>query len=101
MIERVLTEKGYYEPLLIKYLKWVRAMFRFDFGYSIQFKTPVIELIGERLPHTLLLTVPTLILSFFLSLMVSFITGWEKTQSQNIKNASIYFENKLMRFDIL
>lgn len=73
MIEKVLTDKGYYDPIHIKYLKWLVDLFHLDFGYSIQFKMPVLQLLVERLPKTLLLTVPTLIISFIFSLVVSFI----------------------------
>ncbi len=61
--EEMLQRMGYYDPIHIKYLKWIRDVFQGDFGYSIKYKKPVWDVISERLPNTLLLGVGALILS--------------------------------------
>jgi peptide/nickel transport system permease protein len=47
---------GLDQPLPIQYVKWVRAfVLEGDWGYSIKFRRPVAEMIGERVPATLIL----------------------------------------------
>lgn len=69
-IENMLQSKGYYDPLPVKFAKWFTSFIRLDFGYSIQYNKPVIKLILERLPNTLRLTVPSLIIAIVLSIFI-------------------------------
>lgn len=47
---------GLDQPLPVQYVKWMQAfVFEGDWGYSIKFRRPVAEMIGERLPATILL----------------------------------------------
>ena len=69
-IESILRSKGYYDPFHLKLLEWMGSLLRLDFGYSLQYAKPVLQLIGERLHQTLTLTVPALVNSLFLSVMV-------------------------------
>ena len=61
--EELLQKMGYYEPIPVKYVKWVGGAFQGDFGYSIAYKKPVWDVIMERLPNTLLLGVCAILLS--------------------------------------
>ncbi|HYY88529.1 MAG TPA: ABC transporter permease [Chloroflexota bacterium] len=47
---------GLDQPMPIQYLTWVAGFPRGDFGYSVEWKRPVGELIGSRLGFTLLLS---------------------------------------------
>src|SRR5687768_8896305 len=51
--ERIRASLGLNDPWPIRYVKWMLAMFRGDFGFSFLSKVPVIDLIGQRLPNTL------------------------------------------------
>ena len=53
----------YKRQVPIKYFKWIRDVFRGDFGYSIKYKKPVWDVICERLPNTVLMGAGALILS--------------------------------------
>jgi peptide/nickel transport system permease protein len=44
---------GLDQPLLVRYLKWLRALLQGDLGYSFTSRSPVRELIAQRLPTTL------------------------------------------------
>jgi peptide/nickel transport system permease protein len=47
---------GLDQPLPVQYVKWIRAfVLEGDWGYSIKFRRPVAEMIGERVPATLIL----------------------------------------------
>ena len=69
-IEALLREKGYYDPLSVKWIKMMGALLRFDFGYSLQYGIPVTTLILLRLPNTLALTVPALLIAVVLSVLI-------------------------------
>lgn len=43
-----------------RYLQWMGGMLRGDFGYSFEWRRPVVELIGERLGLTFLLSFSTI-----------------------------------------
>jgi peptide/nickel transport system permease protein len=51
--ERIRASLGLNDPWPIRYVKWMLAMFRGDFGFSFLSKVPVIDLIQQRLPNTL------------------------------------------------
>ena len=47
---------GLDQPLPVQYVKWIKAfVLEGDWGYSIKFRRPVAEMIGERIPATLIL----------------------------------------------
>ncbi len=54
---------GLDDPLLVRYGRWVLALLRADFGKSFTDGQPVMNLIGERLPNTLLLAGVSLVLT--------------------------------------
>jgi len=61
--EAMLRSIGYYDPIYVKYFKWIGQLLQGNMGYSIRYSTPVTQVIGERLPFTFVLS--------FLSLLVS------------------------------
>ena len=61
--QEILQKMGYYDPIHIKYIKWVRDAIQGDFGYSIKYKKPVFDVIMDYLPNTLLLGGCALLLS--------------------------------------
>ncbi|WP_300410905.1 ABC transporter permease [Lagierella sp.] len=69
-IENMLRNKGYYDPLPVKFGKWFLSFIRFDFGNSIQYNRPVIKVILERIPNTIMLTIPSLIFAVILSVLI-------------------------------
>ncbi len=68
--ERLQAEErlGLHEPIHIQYLCWLRSAARGDFGISYKYKISVLQVIGERLPNTLLLGGVSLLLIFTLAL---------------------------------
>lgn len=54
---------GLDQPMAIQYLNWLHGIvFHFDFGMSFEQNRPVTEVIGTRLPRTLMLAIITLVL---------------------------------------
>lgn len=54
-LQQLRTRLGLDQPLYGQYLSWVRSLFAGDLGSSLKSNRPVAEMIGERIPNTLLL----------------------------------------------
>lgn len=61
-------ELGLDRPLYIRYLKWSSGILHGDLGFSWEYRRPVKEVIGERLPMTLVLALSTLLFIYFIAL---------------------------------
>jgi peptide/nickel transport system permease protein len=60
--QQVLREFGLDRPVSAQYIGYLGAILTGDFGRSIRFRTPVIEVLADRISWTLLLLVPALLL---------------------------------------
>ena len=69
---------GLDEPLYIQYMKFMQGVFHLDFGNSLKFQRPVIELIVQRLPVTLMLTVMSTLFAVITSVPVGYFSGMHK-----------------------
>jgi len=58
---------GLNENPVVQFFKWFKNALLFDFGYSLQYHAPVTELIAQRLPNTLALSVSSALLSWLLA----------------------------------
>jgi peptide/nickel transport system permease protein len=70
-IQKLEHQLGLDRPLPVQYAEWIWKMFQGDMGQSIKFRRPVSEMIGERIPNTLLLVG----LSFFVTLLIALPVG--------------------------
>lgn len=69
-IQDMLQEKGYYDPIYIKFIKWLKDILKLDLGYSIKYNKKVIEIILEKIPNTLFLTIPSMIIALCFSVKI-------------------------------
>jgi peptide/nickel transport system permease protein len=69
--ENIRKSLGLDQPIYLRYFKWLFAFVRGDLGYSFTSRTPVIELIGQRLPTTLAVVG----VAYFLSILIAFPLG--------------------------
>jgi len=70
-IQKLEEKLGLNRPLPVQYADWVGKMLRGDMGQSIKFRRPVSEMIGERIPNTLLLVG----ISFLVALLIAVPVG--------------------------
>jgi peptide/nickel transport system permease protein len=70
-IENLSRMYGLDQPVYIQYLKWMKSVFQLNFGWSFQWQKPVIELIMERLPMTLLISVSSLLVVWILAIPIA------------------------------
>lgn len=61
LIDQLNAQYGLDQPIYVQYFKWVGGMFRGDFGQSLTWKTPVKELIWERIGLTFALSLASLL----------------------------------------
>jgi peptide/nickel transport system permease protein len=65
-VEELRREFGLDRPLPEQFVRFIAKVLRLDLGYSLIQRTPVAELIAERLPATLLLMVSAIFLAMIL-----------------------------------
>ncbi len=61
---------GLGQPIYIQYLKWMKLVVVGDFGFSMEWRRPVTEVIGDRLWLTVVVSVAALILTWALALPI-------------------------------
>lgn len=66
---------GLDKPIPVQYAKWLWRVVRLDFGDSIKFHRPVIDLIKERLPITLTLNLIAFLLIYIISVPLGVLTA--------------------------
>ncbi len=60
---------GLDRPWYIRYVNWMSGiLMRFDFGWSLTYRMPVTQVIGDRLVFTVLLSVVTIALSYIIAI---------------------------------
>ena len=80
-VDRLRAELNLDRPLPVQYVLWIQGVFNGDFGMSIFFRRPINDLLMERLPRTIALGIPALILSSVTGIAFGVITaikrgGW-------------------------
>ena len=67
-IARFRTSLGLDQPLHVQYFKWMLALVRGDLGRSYMEHRPVLDVIVQRLPNTILLTTTAFVLGLLISI---------------------------------
>lgn len=73
-----LSQNGYDEPFLSRYLQWVGGALHGDFGASLQYKVPVSELLADRLKNTGILALIFFLIMIPLSLTLGVLAGMKE-----------------------
>lgn len=71
-------EWGLDKPAPVRYLYWVKNVLKGDLGTSIVHKEPVMRVIMDRLPYTLLLMIPSTLIHYLISVPVGLIAAYKK-----------------------
>jgi peptide/nickel transport system permease protein len=70
VIEQTRINLGLDEPVHIRYVKWVGAMLTGDFGHSFSHSRPVLDVLEDFLPNTLILSGCALLVAFLLGIAI-------------------------------
>ena len=73
--ENIRRSLGLDQPWHIRYVKWLLALFRGDFGYSFGSHSPVSGLLIERLPNTLAVVGVAYVLGLVLALPIGMLSA--------------------------
>ncbi|MGL4731508.1 MAG: ABC transporter permease [Clostridium sp.] len=82
VVQEMLAKIGYYDPIHIKYIKWISRAIHGDFGYSIYYGQPVLSVINSRIWNSVLLATFSLTLSIILGISLGIFSA--------VKKGSIY-----------
>lgn len=75
IIEQKRIAAGYYDPIPVQYFRWVGNLLQGDFGQSVIFKQPVVDVIMQRLNNTIGLSLLTMVLTYLIALPLGMIAG--------------------------
>lgn len=76
--QEILARHGLDQPLWRQFLIYLGQLARGDLGYSYQQNRPIAQIIGERLPWTLLLTGLSLVLSTVAGIAAGTLAAWRR-----------------------
>jgi len=66
---------GFNDSIIVQYARYLNNILHGDFGKSLYYKTPAIELVMERLPATIKLTLAAMILSLLIAIPVGILSA--------------------------
>lgn len=78
--ERLLAQYGLDKPFPAQYANYLAGLARADLGTSVRFGRPVRDIVFERVPPTLLLVVPAIVLSTFLGTALGVLGAWKRAR---------------------
>src|SRR5919204_2814279 len=64
------AQYGLDQPMYIQYLRWIGLVLHGNFGMAMEYNRPVMEVIGDRLPLTLVVSLGALIFTWLLALPI-------------------------------
>lgn len=74
----LISQLGLDQPLWTQYFYYVTNFFKGQFGESFHYGQPVVEIIGDRLPNTILLFTTATVLSALVGIFLGKIASWHK-----------------------
>jgi peptide/nickel transport system permease protein len=74
----IINELGLDQPLWMQYLYYLKNFLTGHFGNSFHYGQPVIDIIGNRLPNTILLFTTAIIFSAMVGIFLGKIASWHK-----------------------
>jgi len=80
MIEEMHHDMGFDKPLAIQYAIFIRNTVSMDFGESVRFKQPALELVLWRFPATLKLSLAALAIAAFVGIPLGIYAGMNHTR---------------------
>ena len=64
------AEYGLEQPIPVQYLKWMQQAFKGNFGVAMEYRRPVLDVIGDRLALTAALTFTSIIFTWILAVPI-------------------------------
>jgi peptide/nickel transport system permease protein len=77
-MDRVREEMGFNDPLVVQYFDWLGRVFTGDLGNSLVSQKPTIELIADRMPATIQLTIATMFIGLAVGIPFGLVSASRK-----------------------
>ena len=68
-------EMGFNDPILVQYWRFFKGTLRGDFGKSFRHSQPALDLVMERMPATIQLTLAAMVIALFVAIPVGIISA--------------------------
>jgi peptide/nickel transport system permease protein len=89
-VARINASLGLDKPVIIQFFYFVRRVFTGDLGNSISLKIPVIQLIAQRLPVTLMLIAMAAVIALLLAVPLAFVAALKREQAPDTAIRSVF-----------
>ncbi len=76
--ERIREQYGLNQPIYVQYFKWIRNLFKGQFGYSYTYKQDASALIGDRLPLSFVISFSTILFIWLVAIPVGIYSAVKK-----------------------
>lgn len=86
---QVIANAGLDQPLFAQYFAYWGDLFRLDFGFSFRQNRPIIDMIAERLPWTLLITGASLGVSALIGVVLGAASAWRRGRPTDVGMLSL------------
>ena len=73
VLEQIRVNMGLDQPVHIRYVRWIGALARGDLGFSFTSNRPVLDIIKELLPNTLVLSATAIGVAFLLGILLGIV----------------------------
>ena len=74
----LISQLGLDQPIWVQYVYYLKNFFTGHFGYSFHYGQPVVHIIWDRLPNTVILFTTSIILSALVGVFLGKIASWHK-----------------------
>jgi peptide/nickel transport system permease protein len=74
-LQAIRREFGLDKPYVVQYFTWVKSVARGDFGKSIYYRTPALDLYLQRLPASILLALAAMAISLIIGIPVGILSA--------------------------
>lgn len=74
-IEALREQLGLNQPIYVQFLQYIGNLLQGDFGVSLTYNEPIVQLIMERFPNTLVLAISALIIAFVIGVPAGIISA--------------------------
>lgn len=86
--QQIIASSGLDQPLIVQYFNYWGDLFRLDFGFSFRQSRPIIDMIAERLPWTLLITGASLAVSAVIGIVLGAASAWRRGRPSDVGTLS-------------
>jgi len=77
-LETLIHQFGLDQPLHVQYVRYLASISTLKFGRSIRYRQDVIDLIAAKIPNTLFLLLPTLLVTYVVGVLWGMLVGWRR-----------------------